>query len=96
MKIKHNTNLNEMNIETRFEKAIIQGDLDTVRDLVYTKGIRVTRRHVKIARVLRDLCEKETDTLYTPIIQFLEFEYLPYPKFNWLQKLFSINIDFSN
>lgn len=85
-----------MDIETRFEKAIIQGDLNLVREFVYTGGIQVTRRHIKIAQTMKKLCESHRCSLiYDNVDDFLIQEYRPQPKLNWLQRLIGIHVDYS-
>jgi hypothetical protein len=81
-----------MDNETIFEKAIIQGDLKTVRQYVYTKGITVTKYHIQLAKTMRELCDP---LVYNPIIEFLNQEYLPPIHLSWLQRLFSVDVDFT-
>lgn len=81
-----------MDNETIFEKAIIQGNLKTMQHLVYTQGVFVTKYHLQLAKTMRELCDPN---VYDPIIDFLHQEYVPPVKLNWLQRLFSIDVDFS-
>jgi hypothetical protein len=87
---------NKMDIETRFEKAIIQGNLNLVRELIYTGQVQVNKRHLKIAQTLKELCQSNrTNSIYDQIIHVLILEYKsPPPKLNWLQRLIGINVDF--
>lgn len=81
-----------MDNETIFEKAIIHGDLNMMRHLIYTQGVKVTNRHVRLAKTMRDLCDPD---VYDPVIEFLYQEYVPRPRLNWLQKLLGVNVNFS-
>ena len=62
-----------MDNEAIFEKAIIQGNLKIVQNMVYTQGIKVTKYHVHLAKTMRELCDPN---VYDPIILFLYQEYL--------------------
>lgn len=81
-----------MDNETIFEKAIIHADLNMMRHLIYTQGVKVTNRHVRLAKTMRDLCDSD---VYDPVIEFLYQEYVPRPHLNWLQKLLGVNVNFS-
>lgn len=84
-----------MDTKLKFEKAIIQGNLNLVRELVYTGGVQVTKRHVKIAKTLKELCESSSriNTIYDQVGDFLIQEYRPEPpKLNWLQRLIGIDV----
>lgn len=81
-----------MDNETIFEKAIIQGNLKIVQNMVYTQGIKITKYHVHIAKTMRKLSDPD---VYDPIIEFLYQEYLPPIYLNRLQKIFGIHVDFT-
>lgn len=81
-----------MDNEAIFEKAIIQGNLKIVQNMVYTQGIKVTKYHVHLAKTMRELCDPN---VYDPIIEFLYHEYQHPVHLSWLQQIFGIDVDFT-
>jgi len=81
-----------MDNETIFEKAIIQGNLQTIQQLVYNGSVKVTTNHIHLAKTMWQLCDPR---VYDPIIDFLHQEYLPPIHLTWLQRILGINVDFT-
>lgn len=74
-----------------FEKAIIQGDLTSVKNMVYNGDIQVTKKHVHICHTMKKLCiSNDNDSIFDNIESFLKQEYKPLIKYSLCTKLFGI------
>ncbi len=79
-------------MDVQFEKAIIQGDLTLIKNMVYSGDVQITKKHFTICHTMKKLCIPDTnnDSVFDNIETFLKQEYIPSKKYSFCVKLFGI------